>query len=168
MNNQQTKEQQIENLTEEFFHQLQNPTEMLIKDLLKNMRVFVWGSYVANADILDTSKEPSLSRHDVSRQEQSEIEWLNDHVVDWAEECINNGTTIIKQGEVSNELYSSELFPVDDAILRLLETIFMTFDAFVMGTCVYRNSVFRGNIRHAYDYQSCMMSDWDDQYIEED
>jgi|11_taG_2_1085331.scaffolds.fasta_scaffold19597_4 hypothetical protein len=168
MNNQETKELQIENLTEEFFRHLQNPTEMLIKDLLRNMKVFVWGSYVANSDILNTNQEPSLSQHDVSRMEEGEIEWLNEHALNWAEDCIDNNDTTIRQGEVSNQLYSSELFPVSDEALRLLESIFMTFDAFVMGTCVYRNSVFRGNIRHAYDYQSCMMSDWDDQFIEED
>ena len=159
--------EQHDQIMDQFFNEAKNPAEKLLSDVLERLGVWVWGNFVSSRDILNISNEPSLSGQDLSRMDEAEHNWLCDNL----DSAIDDGLRpqVVKPTEEHHQkLYSSRLYPVEQPLVDLVQEILNTFDAFVMDTQVFNNSYFKHNLSDSYDYQSCMMDDWEDMHIEDE
>lgn len=151
---------------DQFYKDARNPATDLIAKTLENMRVFIWGSFIASDEILNTNNEPSLSTRDIARMDEAEGNWLYENIEGAVEE--GKEFEVIKKDKSHDiKLSNSRLYPVDDATLQVVEMILNTFDAFPMANEVWNTSYFKHNLEHAFDYQSLQMEDWEEQYCED-
>ena len=160
------------------WNKLENPCELIVRDLCKRLGVFIWGDYIANSEILNLANEPSLSPRDIARMEQAENEWIREAITDWAEDLVDKGEKPNFEAPVSKsfddhnnavpKLYSSQIFPVDDDTINLLNTILTTFNAFVMAGDVLNAKEFKKHFELAWQYQCNQMEDWEDQWLPEE
>lgn len=150
-------------LCDKFFNEVQNPAAQVVKDILSNFNVFIWGDYIASAEIFNYDNEPSLSPNDIARMEEAEMTWINDMLCD----VIDEGTvpkTVEAGAHSSIKLTSSEKYPVEDGVVQTIQIILDSFDAYVMGDLVWNSSYFKHNLPNAWEYQMCQMEGWETSY----
>ena len=145
-----------------FFEELKNSSEDTITKALNQLGVFVWGNYIASHEVLNDANEPNLSKYDLARLDERHHEMLSECLDD----AFKGGEKLVQpKGHNKIKLYSSELFPVDDDTVKLVEAVLNTFDAVVVNNRVHRGSYLNLNLPDAYLRCMSYFDDWEDDYI---
>ena len=110
--------------------------------------------------------------------EQSENEWVREQIENWAEELVDKGEKPNFDTPVSisfddedpavPKLISSQIFPVDEDTINLLNTILQSFNAFVMAGDVLNAREFKKHFEKAWMYQTSQMDECEEQWLPED
>lgn len=142
-----------------------HPLETEIKDILSALDLFVWGEYVASADIhTDYDNDSCFTSNDLHRKCEAEFTWVYEQAQDVANEYPEVGKL---DTDFSVNYESSTLYPPSDAKMQVVKTFLNSLDAFVMGNYVVIGSYFKNTLPDAFDYQTADFWDYERQFNEQ-
>jgi hypothetical protein len=150
-----------------FLDSLEHPFSLQVQQVLKDVGVSVFGSWVGNTQSMDdkSGDHPYVHRLRIQTS-SSEEEWIVNRILDEPEMIKDwDGQSPKINQNFTVDYESSEIHPVPPETLEWVSQFLNLFDCLVINNVVYVGSHLHKYDDFSYDYQITTHWDWEEQTL---